>query len=231
LKELLNKEKLLASGVVANNRMNRERGCQGKNSYQKDLFFNPLEFPKERIKNGKPVSWLDIGCGEGCALIEAAKILADLEGIETRNLQIIGIDLAGMFQEFSSELKYLSLLETAVEDFEPSQKFDLITCVHSLHYIGDKLSVIRKAACWLKDDGIFLANLELKNLKLLGEENSRKIFSDFLNKQGFTIDGRRHLLMLEGYKIFELPFEYVGADDQAGPNYTGQPAVNSYYKF
>ncbi len=27
-----------------------------------------------------------------------------------------------------------------------------------------------------------------------------------------------------------LPFTYLGADDQAGPNYTKQPAVNSLYE-
>jgi hypothetical protein len=25
-------------------------------------------------------------------------------------------------------------------------------------------------------------------------------------------------------------YHYVGADNQAGPNYTGQPAVDSYYE-
>jgi hypothetical protein len=27
-----------------------------------------------------------------------------------------------------------------------------------------------------------------------------------------------------------LPYRYLGADDQAGPNYTGQPAVDSHYE-
>jgi hypothetical protein len=93
--------------------------------------------------------------------------------------------------------------------------------VHALHYIGDKLSVIRKAARWLKDDGFFLANLELKNLKFAGKENSRKTFSDFLKKQGFTINTRKHHLVLKGNRNFELPVQYIGADDKAGPNYTG----------
>ena len=28
----------------------------------------------------------------------------------------------------------------------------------------------------------------------------------------------------------DLPYRYLGADDRAGPNYTGQPAVDSYYE-
>jgi SAM-dependent methyltransferase len=118
-----------------------------------------------------------------------------------------------------------------IEDFKPTQEFDLITCVHGLHYLGDKLSVIQKAASMLKEDGVFIANLELKSLKILGKQNSNKTFSDFLRKQKFTVDNRRHLLILRGKRNFDLPFEYLGADDQVGPNYTGQAAVDSYYKF
>jgi len=28
----------------------------------------------------------------------------------------------------------------------------------------------------------------------------------------------------------DLPYTYLGADDRAGANYTGQPAVHSYYR-
>jgi len=28
----------------------------------------------------------------------------------------------------------------------------------------------------------------------------------------------------------DMPYRYVGADDGPGPNYTGQPAVDSYYE-
>jgi len=213
--------------------MNRARRCVGKNSYQKDLFFNPIEFLEERLLNNESVSWLDICCGEGHALIEAATHFAKLSINKNpaNNFHIIGIDIAGMFHQFSTELKYLQLLEMPVEDFEPSQEFDLITCVHGLHYIGDKLSVIQKAACWLKKDGVFLANFEPKSVKLIGKQNSNGVFSNFLRKQKFTVDYRKHLLTLKGKKNFALSFEYLGADDQAGPNYTGQPGVDSYYKF
>ena len=212
--------------------MNRERGIAGKNSYEKDLSFNPLEFLQKRLLKNEPVSWLDICCGTGRALIEAAHFFAGFGQAENLSgkLQITGIDLAGMFQEYPAELKYLKLLESAVEEFEPRQKFDLITCVHGLHYVGDKLSIIQKAARLLKEDGIFLANLELRNLKLVEKQNSHQVFSDFFRQQGFAVDTRKHLLSLKDQRNFDLPFSYLGADDKAGPNSTGQPAVDSYYK-
>lgn len=231
-KRLLNNSILLDSSVVANNRMNRGRGCLGSNGYQKDLSFNPIDFLKERLVNNKFVSWLDICCGEGRALVETATYFADLERSENAsfNLRLIGLDLAGMFCVFPSGLKNLTLLEISIEEYQPEQKFDLITCVHGLHYIGDKISVIRKAAQFLKKDGIFLANLDLKNLKLLEEQNSSKIFTEFFSAKGFIFDKRKHLLCLKGGKIFDSPFIYKGADDKTGPNYTGQPAVDSYTK-
>lgn len=222
------------SGVVANNMMNRGRGLAGSNSYQKDLSFNPVEFLLERLENQESVSWLDIACGEGRALIEAATVLAGDPSPEKRskNLQITGIDLAGMFGASPPGLKHLRLQELPVEDYEPEgEEFDLITSVHGLHYIGDKLSVIQKAAGWLKKDGIFLANLELTNLKLAGKGNPSRTFSAFFRKQSFDLDLRKHLLKLQGRRQFDLPFSYLGADDKAGPNSTGQPAVDSYYQF
>jgi len=232
MKKLINREKLLKSGVVANNRMNRGRGCLGKNSYQKDLSFDAVEFLKERLTTRKSAAWLDIACGEGRALIEAAKILTAFEQAENfpLDLQITGIDLAGMFSEFSSNPNFLRLLETPVEDFETPEKFDLITCVHGLHYIGDKLSVIQKAAGWLKKDGVFLANLELSNLKLAENRQANRFFSAFLRKQNFRVDTGKKLIGLEGGRKFEVPFKYLGADDRAGANSTGQPAVDSYYE-
>ena len=49
-----------------------------------------------------------------------------------------------------------------------------------------------------------------------------------LRKSGYEIDTRRRRALLRGGRSIELPFRYLGADDQAGPNYTGQPAVHSY---
>lgn len=232
MKELLNQEKLLTSGVVANNRMNRTRGCSGNNSYQKDLSIDLIEFLQQKLADNESAGWLDICCGEGRALIETAMFFAGKDAGEnpSNDLRITGIDLAGMFREYPAELTRLQFLEISIEDFEPAQEFDLITCVHGLHYLGDKLSLIQKAASWLKKDGIFLANLELDNLKLVENENSKRIFSGYLRKQGFEFNSKKHLLTLKGKRMFDLPFEYQGADDKAGPNYTGQPAVDSYYK-
>jgi hypothetical protein len=75
-------EELERSSVVANNAMNRERGLDGVNSYARDLGFHPL---KVLPPNG---SWLDLCCGRGNALIEAA---------QRRTGNLVGVDLVDFF--------------------------------------------------------------------------------------------------------------------------------------
>ena len=71
---LLSDDTLERSAVVANCRMNRERNLLGSNGYDRELGFNPLDFLKERIATGHPVAWLDLCCGTGRAMIQAAEI-------------------------------------------------------------------------------------------------------------------------------------------------------------
>jgi hypothetical protein len=51
-----------------------------------------------------------------------------------------------------------------------------------------------------------------------------------LRAAGFTYDSRTRRIRRTGPFAGTLPFRYLGADDRAGPNYTGQPAVHSYYE-
>lgn len=226
MKKLLNHSALVKSSIVANSLMNRQRKCTGGNSYQKELSFDILKFLKNRFRENEQTAWLDIACGEGKALIEAAENLAG----QNKNLQIIGIDLAGMFQEFSSELKFLKLVETSFENYFTEKEFDLITCVHGLHYIGDKLGFLQKAGSMLKTNGVFFANLDLDNFKFENDKSASRIIAKTLRESGFEFDSKKHLLICRGKKKIEFDFEYLGADDAVGANYTGQAVVNSYYK-
>jgi hypothetical protein len=102
-------------------------------------------------------------------------------------------------------------------------------CVHGLHYVGDKLGLIQNAVSWLKDDGAFLANFDPDNMKFPNGANAgNKIIRD-LRRIGLEYHARKHLIVCEGRKNFTLNYRYLGADDAAGPNYTGQAIVNSHY--
>jgi SAM-dependent methyltransferase len=225
---LLGEDQLERSWVVANCRMNRERNLAGSNGYAKEIGFDPLDFLRERVASDRAIAWLDLCCGTGKALIQAARII-HAEGLEHR-IAVVGVDLVGMFAAFELDLTCLRLIESSVRVWRPERPFDLITCVHGLHYVGDKLGLIARAVSWLTDNGIFVADLDLANLKLANGQDGRRPISSAFRTQKLDYDRRRRRVVCRGKKTMVMPYRYLGADDGAGSNYTGQPAVNSYYE-
>lgn len=316
---LLDDRKLHASSVVANNAMNRERQLTGVNSYAKELGFDPLS------RLGRPDSaWLDICCGSGRALRQAAERLAGVGGAsegfggmssaagpvpiavgeskgaaglapvavgegaaglapvalgegaagvvpvavgegaagmepvevsesaegaggggaETAGgraggtgsgsaggsgsgsvggVTLVGVDLVG-----GVAFPGVTMVEAAIESWVPERRFDLITCVHGLHYVGDKLGVLERVLRWLTPGGSFVADLDLASVRVGAGEGRR--LARMLRDAGVDYDARRRRVTATGPRELRLPYRYLGADDKAGPNYTGQPAVNSYYE-
>ena len=225
---LLGNDELERSAVVANCRMNRERNLLGSNGYDRELRFNPLDFLKQRIATGHLVAWLDLCCGTGRALIQAARQLR-AEGLVS-SIEIVGVDLVGMFDPIDSSLSCLRLEEASLSTWRPDRSFDLITCVHGLHYVGDKIGLIARVASWLVDDGLFVANLDLTNISLSDGKTKRKLVAQ-LRGSGLEYDRRKRQIVCRGSKRPTFTFRYVGADDRVGPNYTGQPAVTSHYEY
>lgn len=219
--KLLADEVLENSAIVANCRMNRERNLHGTNGYDSDLGFDPLILLKATVREQGHAKWLDLCCGTGKALVEASAMM-DAERLP---ITIVGVDLVGMFDISSSER--LQLVQASLSDWKPTEQLDLITCVHGLHYIGDKLGLIARAASWLTPNGKFAANLDKSNLLLLHAADARIVAQ--IRKAGFSYSTEHKILECVGHRQVQFPFRYLGADDQAGPNYTGQPAVNSHY--
>jgi SAM-dependent methyltransferase len=196
---VLGDEELTRSWVVANNAMNRERGLDGVNSYARELGFHPLA----ALPEGG--SWLDLCCGSGRALTEAAQ--------RDPSLTLVGVDLIDAGPTF---------ITASLATWQPDRRFDLITCVHGLHYIGDKLGLLSRIFSWLAPGGRFAGHLDLGNIKTPNRFSLRRF--------GIDYDRRRHLVTCHGPREIVFPYDYAGADDRAGPNYTGQDAVDSYYR-
>lgn len=222
---LLTDDELERSAVVANCRMNRERSLTGSNGYAKEVGFNPLDVLEERAVASRPAAWLDLCCGSGQALIEAAHAARSV-GLE---VEIVGVDLVGMFLSPGPGLADLRLVEASLSHWEPGRRFDLITCVHGLHYVGDKLGLIARAASWLAEGGLFVATLDLDNLRTADDRSASRQFATELRREGLEYDRKKRLVLCRGRNEVRLPCRYLGADPEAGPNFTGQPAVNSHY--
>jgi SAM-dependent methyltransferase len=229
-RRLLGDAALADSAVVANCAMNRERGLTGVNSYARELGFSPLDAlagsHHDGAAAGQDPGWLDLCCGSGRALIEAARHLHAT--VPARRAALIGVDLVDAFAHQDEPLPGLELICGSVLDYAPARAFDLITCVHGLHYVGDKLGLLARAAGWLTPDGRLVADLDLADVDVGGPAAMRRLRSR-LREAGFEYGPRRHRITCVGQSEVRLPYAYLGADDRAGPGYTGQPAVASYY--
>jgi SAM-dependent methyltransferase len=169
-------------------------------------------------------AWLDLCCGSGRALIEASRWLTTMG--EPDGVRLVGVDLVDSFVTPPAEQR-VEFLTASIAAWLPHGSFDLITCVHGLHYVGDKLGVLTRALTWLRPEGLFVADLDLANVRV---PDGKRRLAARLRAQGVTYDGRRHRITCEGPRKLELPYEFAGADDHAGPNYTGQPVVDSHYR-
>jgi SAM-dependent methyltransferase len=205
--------------------MNRERRLLGSNSYERELGINILSF-LHASSPAVPVYWIDLCCGTGRALIEAATELG--RSGKTRHSRMEGIDLAGLFNP-NPFPGMLTLREQALDAWEPTGPYGLVTCVHGLHYIGDKLAAIRRAVARLVPDGLFVANLDLANFRYADGRPAGRGVASRLRHNRLEYDARRRLVRCRRPREVDFGLLYVGADDRVGPNYTGQPAVDSYY--
>lgn len=230
---LLDDAALEASAVVANCTMNRERQLDGVNSYARELGFNPLDVITARLAgaSGRPAAatagWLDLCCGNGRALIQAGDRLRRA-GLAGRSV-LAGVDLAGVFDPVPVAARDVDLRCGSVTSWTPDRAFDLITCVHGLHYVGDKLAVLTRAAGWLTDGGRLVADLDLSGIRLADGRPAGRRLAARLRAAGFAYDYRRRRIRCTGRRDVRLPYDYLGADDRAGANYTGQPVVHGYY--
>jgi hypothetical protein len=89
--------------------------------------------------------------------------------------------------------------------------------------------MLARAAAWLTGTGTFVADLDLASIRLADGRPAGGQLIAALRHAGFSYHPRRHRITRTGPGDVDLPYRYLGADDEAGPNYTGQPAVNSIY--
>jgi SAM-dependent methyltransferase len=194
---LLGDHELERSSIVANCRMNRERDLVGSNGYSREVGFNPLDLMRSRAAHGRETAWLDLCCGTGRALIQAAGLVR----AERLGVEIVGVDLVGMFHRPAPGLTCLRPVEASLTTWLPDRHFDLTTCVHGLHYVGDKLGLVARAASWLVGDGLFVANLDLHNLKFADGKPAGRRASLDLRRSGLEYDRRRRRIVCRGRNV------------------------------
>jgi hypothetical protein len=125
-RRLLGKAALEDSAVVANCAMNRERQLAGVNSCARELGFNPMDvlvrWQPSGAQAGPGPGWLDLCCGSGRALIEAARQLRLMS--PPRRAEIVGVDLVGAFVRPDEQLAGMDLICGSVLTWEPGRPAD-----------------------------------------------------------------------------------------------------------
>ncbi|MBN1911317.1 MAG: methyltransferase domain-containing protein [Pirellulales bacterium] len=223
----LDDKALEVSEVVANSTMNRERNAVGPNSYEKELRLSVVELLAARIASVGEASWLDLCCGRGKAIVDVARHFQASEPRAT--LLLHGVDLVDLFCHVPPGIDGVRLEAASLNGWTPERRYDLITCVHGLHYMGDKLGLIERAADWLSPEGLFLASLDLQNFRYPDGRPLGRQIARLLRDNDLHYNTRQHLLTCEGPKTLRFDLTYLGADDTPGPNYSGQPVVDSIY--
>lgn len=226
MKPLLEEKELVWSAVVANSAMNRDRNASGINSYEKEFKFIPADYLERLVRTHGQASWLDLCCGSARALTQTAHVLAEKR--LQHHIRLKGIDLLDTFPPAAEHFSFLDLAVTSVVDWQPEQSYDLITCSHGLHYLGDKLKVIAMALAALNKNGYFVAHLDLNNIYVNGAPQG-DFFKKIFAQNHIHYNARTRIISCNDVQSFIYNLHYLGADDQAGPNYTGQGAVTSYY--
>jgi len=223
---MLRPDELLASPVVADATMNRGRGLSGVNSYERDLRVSLTDFLAARVREHGHALWYDACCGQGRALMEAAiQFQATDWG---RAVQIVGVDLVDMFMP--DQAPGVTLIAADVAAYRLDRPADLLTCVHGLHYLGDKLGFLEAAYAMLAPGGLLLAHLDPDNLRALGAGASAWRQAARCAKGGVPLSIKGHVLRIEKTDApltFGLTFR--GATVSERPNYTGITVIDSWY--
>ena len=99
----------------------------------------------EMLKKGKRGNILDIGCCTGGLLVEAQK----------RGWEVSGIDPSQWACKCAKRYHGLKVVNSLIESFNPSMKFDAITMLDVLEHVENPRKIIKKAKSMLKKDGVF----------------------------------------------------------------------------
>ena len=139
-------------------------------------------------------SVLDIGAGDGAFLAEAQKKFAT---------KVLGIEPSSVAISYNTD-SAVTILNTSIELFQTSEKFDLITCFQTIEHLKSPDLFLENIKKHLQNNGFIAITCHNRNSfvnKILKEKSP--IF-DIEHLQIFTKKGIRNLFEKNGFEILKL---------------------------
>lgn len=146
-------------------------------------------------------------------------------------LRLHGLDLVDFFAPIPAQVHCVQLFTGSIVTWQPPLPvYHFISCIHGLHYVGDKLLAIAQLLQWLAPNGKLVASFDLASVQVQDDPQGKSALAWFA-QAGVVYDAQRKLISAQSpaFDLPNFPHFYLGADDNAGKNYTGQEAVVSYY--
>nr|NGX57099.1 dTDP-3-amino-3,4,6-trideoxy-alpha-D-glucopyranose [Candidatus Anoxychlamydiales bacterium] len=98
----------------------------------------------------KNSSLLDLACGDGTLL----------EMMSNHFSSIVGVDGSDKYLNLAKKkISTAKFYNSLIEDFNTDQKFDVVTLLCILEHVIDPISILKKAATFLKEDGIMIVHV------------------------------------------------------------------------
>ena len=187
---LLTEDELYAHAVDLNRKACRVRGLGTSYGYNAILGVDLVKRCKSLHQRfSPPIRILDVGCGEGHALLQLSKALARA-GVDLADFEFWGMSLGDYERVFIDEERFI---ESSLMDYEVDDKrFHLVTSVYAFHYMWQKLEALEKIYNELLHDGGsayvhfpgFLVRFgESPEAVTQNEVDGNRIFTDFIRER------------------------------------------------
>lgn len=166
---------------------------------------------------------LDVACGKGVFLTEAADI--------SPRIELYGIDISSVAVKESKKL--VPQAHVSVSDAESlpfkSGYFSYATCIGGLEYVSHPVNAVTEIARVLKKGGtgvFYVPNLMFIGYIYLaarygtmpshGGSSSHKTYYDFMSERFFTLEGWKHVITTGGMKIVSIDrYDNLGSSKYA----------------
>ncbi|MGI9534622.1 MAG: class I SAM-dependent methyltransferase, partial [Thermodesulfobacteriota bacterium] len=165
---------------------------------KKNIIIKPLLYKlKNRLKDIKNPTLLDIGCATGWITSNS----------KDAGFDVLGLEANPVIAKYGRDKYGIEIFEGFIEDLDINMKFNAITMFHILEHLTDPLQILKKVSSHLTDNGkllIVIPNADSLGVGIFGQFYNWNIpdhisffspatISELMEISGFRVLGISHL--------------------------------------